>query len=307
MKNVLVTGGAGFIGSHVVELLLSRGYAVTVLDNLSLGSREWVPAGAEFLEADILDLDKVRAACAGKSGILHLAAMSRVLPSLTGGPSTCLHSADQNIRGTLNVLVAAAEAGVKKVVYSASSTRYGSLSAPHEEGMTPDCQTPYAVSKHCGELYALQFQRMYGLPVVCLRYFQVYGPRQPIMGAYAMVTGIFIDQRVRGQPLTIHGDGSQRRDFVHVHDVAEANVRALESDVSGESINIGTGVSHSIKELADLISHEQVFSQPRQHDMQETRADTEKCKRLLGWSPVLDFREKTLELLAEATARGNYA
>jgi nucleoside-diphosphate-sugar epimerase len=302
-----VTGGAGFIGSHLAELLLGKGYSVTVFDNLSLGVREWVPANAKFVEGDILDLETLRGLCRGKAAVFHLAAMSRVLPSLQGGPAACLHSADQNILGTINVLVAAAEAGVGKLVYSASSTYYGNLPAPHREDAPAGCHTPYAISKYCGELYALQFQRMHQLPVVCLRYFQVYGPRQPVAGEYAMVTGIFIDQRIHGRTLTVHGDGSQRRDFVHVHDIAKANVLAFEKDVSGEVINIGTGKSHSIKELADLVSADQVFSAPRPHDMKETLADLTKCRHLLGWVPEIDFVSGTRALVEEAVKESNEA
>ena len=299
---VLVTGGAGFIGSHVVELLLARGYEVAVLDNLSTGHHEWVAREAEFKEGDVCDLDLVRAMAAGCFGIFHLAAMSRVLPSLLGGPSACAFSAEQNILGTLNVLIAAAEAKAKKVVYSASSTYYGNLPAPHREDAPVGCHTPYAISKYAGELYAMQFDRMYDLPCVALRYFQVYGPRQPISGEYAMVTGIFLDQAKRGLPLTIHGDGEQRRDFVHGSDVAAANLRAFESDVRGQVINVGTGVSHSIRELADLISPNQTFTASRAHDMRETRADTAKCERLLNWLPAIGFEAGTRALMAKDAA-----
>lgn len=298
MARVLVTGGAGFIGSHVAELLLRDGYTVTVLDNLSAGKREWVPSGAEFIEGDITDLDAVRKACAGMDGVFHLAAMSRVLPSLSGGPAACLFSADQNIKGTLHVLVAAAEAKVKKLIYSASSTYYGNLPAPHTENMPPGCHTPYGISKYIGELYAKQFSSMYALPTVSLRYFQVYGPRCPSKGEYAMVTSIFIDQALRNAPLTIHGDGSQRRDFVHVSDVARANVLAFESNVGGgEVINVGRGESFSIKELADLISSNQTFLSLRGFDMRETLADTSKCRHLLGWTPEVDFVSGTKDLM----------
>jgi nucleoside-diphosphate-sugar epimerase len=300
ITEVLVTGGAGFIGSHVAELLLGKGYFVTVLDNLGSGNREWLPAKAKFVEGDILDLEKLRELCKGKAAVFHLAAMSRVLPSLQGGAAACLHSAGQNILGTINVLVAAAEAKVGKLIYSASSTCYGNHPAPHREDMPTGCHTPYAISKYSGELYALQFHRMYQLPVVCLRYFQVYGPRQPVKGEYAMVTGIFIDQWIRGQAITVHGDGSQRRDFVHVHDVAKANVMAFEEEVSGEVINVGTGTSHSIKELADLVSGNQVFTATRPHDMKETLADVTKCRRLLGWVPEIDFVSGTRALIEAA-------
>ena len=299
MSRVLVTGGAGFIGSHVAELLLRQGYQVTVLDNLSTGKAEWVPRGAYCIWGDVTDLATVRQAMAGIDGVFHLAAMSRVLPSLSGGPAACAFSAEQNILGTLNVLIAAAEAkSVRKVVYSASSTYYGNTPAPHYEEMLPACHTPYGISKYVGELYCRQFSRMYALPTVNLRYFQVYGPRCPSKGEYAMVSSIFIEQALRGKPLTIHGDGSQRRDFVHVDDVAAANVRAFESRAGdGEVINVGRGESFSIQELADLISANQVHVAARAFDMKETLADTDKCRQILRWTPAIGFAAGTGALM----------
>lgn len=294
MSQVLVTGAAGFIGSHVAELLVKRGYDVTALDNLSQGNREWVPSDATFIKGDVCDLPLVRRLCVGKEAVFHLAAMSRVLPSLRGGPSATLFSADNNITGTLNMLVAATEAKVGKFIYSASSTCYGNTPPPHYEDMPEACETPYAVSKYAGEMYALQFARMYKLPVVSLRYFQVYGPRQPVSGEYAMVTGIFLDQHKRGVPLTVHGDGSQRRDFVHVHDVAEANVRSFEGPLNAHVINIGTGQNTSIKELADMISPNQERQRPRQHDMAATLADTSRCKELLRWVPGIKMTAENI-------------
>ena len=303
MTKVLVTGGAGFIGSHVAELLLTRGYEVDVVDNLTLGNRDWVPDGARFIEGDILDLKLMRELCAGKAGVFHLGAMSRVLPSINAGPESALFSAEQNIMGTLNVLVAAAEAKVGKLVYSASSTYYGQTPAPHREDGPLGAHTPYGVSKYVGELYCKQFSAMYDLPTVCLRYFQVYGPRCPKTGPYAMVSAIFIDQWKRGEPLTIQGTGEQRRDFVHVYDVALANLLAFTKPVGGgEVINIGRGESFSIKHLADLISDDQVYTPARAFDMPETRADVSKCFRLLGWVPQTHFVSGTLALKKAAEA-----
>lgn len=302
-NRVLVTGGAGFIGSHVVERCLREGYSVTVLDNLSQGKKQWVSADAKFVEGDILDLDLLRDLTHQVDGVFHLAAMSRVLPSVGKGPESALYSADQNIRGTLNVLVASAENKVEKVIYSASSTYYGTRPAPHYEDGDFGGSTPYAVSKYVGELYCAQFSRMFGLSTVCLRYFQVYGKRCPSTGEYAMVSSIFVNQAKRGQPLTIDGDGSQRRDFVHVDDVAEANLRAFHAFMAkdGVVINVGRGQSHSVKELADLISPNQVHRAPRAFDMQETLADTTRCSAILGWTPTVPFREGTLRLINEMT------
>jgi nucleoside-diphosphate-sugar epimerase len=282
----------------VVESLLTRGYEVDAVDNLSQGNREWVPDGCRFIEGDVTNLELMRQLCEGKDGVFHLAAMSRVLPSLGGGAASALFSAEQNITGTLNVLVAAAEAKVGKVVYSASSTYYGNTFPPHREDGAIGVATPYAVSKYVGELYCKQFSAMYGLPTVCLRYFQVYGPRCPKSGPYAMVSSIFIDQAKRGEPLTVHGDGSQKRDFVHVYDVSHANVLAFERPGlgDGEVINVGRGESHSIQELADLISPNQVHTDPRAFDMAETLADVSKCWRLLEWVPTIGFVKGTLAL-----------
>jgi UDP-glucose 4-epimerase len=293
---VLVTGGAGFIGSHVAELLLANNHQVTIIDDLSQGKPENVPKDARFIEDDILDYDLVRDVVRDQDWVCHLAAMSRVFPSLEAGARGTIHSADQNIIGTLNVLAACVEAKIKKFIYSASSTYYGNLPVPHREDAPEDCQTPYAISKYAGELYALQFDRMYGLPVLCLRYFQVYGPREPISGAYAMVRGIFLEQARQGLLLTIHGDGSQRRDFVHVKDVAKANLLALESPLHGEVINVGTGRSVSIKELADRISPNQVFQSSRAHDMKETLADVSKCQQVFGWVPQRKLEDHIHEL-----------
>lgn len=301
-KQVLVTGGAGFIGSHVAELALARGYDVLVLDNLSQGKREWVPEGASFIEGDVTNLSLIRDAVAGRDGVFHLAAMSRVLPSIGGGPDTALFSANQNIMGTLNVLTAAAESNKEyrpcKVVYSASSTYYGTQPAPHFEDGPNGLSTPYAVSKYVGELYCKQFADMYDLPSVCLRYFQVYGPRCPSTGTYAMVSSIFIEQEKNGQPLTIQGDGKQRRDFVHVYDVAKANLLAFERPGLGGGVvlNVGRGESHSIKELADLISDKQVHVEARKFDMMETRADMGKFYRHLEWYPEINFVKGTIAL-----------
>jgi nucleoside-diphosphate-sugar epimerase len=298
-KTVLVTGGAGFIGSHVAELALARGYKVIVFDNFSQGKPDWIPDGADCLAEDVTDLDAVRKAMQGVDGVFHLAAMSRVLPSINAGAESAIFSASQNIMGTLNVLTAAAEQERKpRVVYSASSTAYGNTLPPHREDAPVSPETPYAVSKYVGELYCQRFSAMYGVPTVCLRYFQVYGPRCPSTGAYAMVSSIFIEQAARGEPLTIHGDGEQRRDFVHVYDVAQANLKALERPElgAGEVINFGVGMSHSINELADLISSKQVHVEARKLDMKETRADVGKCWRLLEWVPTIGFVKGTIAL-----------
>ena len=295
---VLVTGGAGFIGSHLTEALLQRGYKVRVLDSLVFGNREWVAKDAEFIQGDICDLETCRKAVAGVKGIFHLAALSRVAAALDD-VQACTNP---NIVGTQNLLIAGREAGMRKIVYSASSTHYGNRLPPHVEDMPPEFLTFYGLTKHVGENYCLLFDKMYGVPAVALRYFNVYGPRQPTTGVYALVLGIFLRQWAAGQPLTIHGEGSQRRDFVHVRDVVRANITAFESDVHGEAFNVGSGVNYSIRELADMISPNQLFEPRRQGDAEITLADVSKIKRMLGWETQVAFPDGVKELMAHLKA-----
>ena len=294
-KSVLVTGGAGFIGSHLVELLVASGYRVRVLDNLSYGRREWIHCDAEFLNGDICSLDDCRRAVEGVGGVFHMAAMSRSAASLDN-IEICTTN---NIVGTQNVLSAAREAGVGKVVYSGSSTYYGSHDVPHVEGMPPDFLNFYGLTKYAGEEYCLMFDKLYGVPSVVLRYFNVYGPRQPEVGVYALVLGIFLRRQAEGKPLEIHGSGLQRRDFIHVRDVAAANLAAFESDLRGEVFNIGSGTNISVKELADMISPlHQIEGPQRKGDAKETLADISKARRMLGWNPQVPFAEGLRELAA---------
>ena len=289
---VLVTGGAGFIGSHLTEALLGRGYRVRVLDNFSSGRREWVPAEAELIEGDIRDLQVCVTACKNCEGVFHMAAMSRSAASLDA-IEICTSA---NILGTQNVLLAARAHQVRKVVYSGSSTYYGSGEVPHVEGARPDFLNLYGLSKATGEEYCLLFDRLYGVPAIVLRYFNVYGPRQPEQGAYALVLGIFLRRRLEGLPLAIHGTGLQRRDFVHVRDVVAANIRAYESEVHSEVVNIGSGASISIRELADMISPAQEFAPARKGDAANTLADITRARRLLHWEPAVRFEDGLREL-----------
>jgi nucleoside-diphosphate-sugar epimerase len=220
--------------------------------------------------------------------------MSRVAASLDN-VEICTQN---NIVGTANLLAAAREAGVAKVVYSASSTHYGNQKPPHIEEMRPEFLNFYCLSKYVGEEYCLLYDRTYDLPVVALRYFNVYGPRQPETGVYALVLGIFLRQWAQGQSLTIHGDGSQRRDFVHVKDVIAANVKAFRSDVRGQAFNVGSGTNISIKELADLISDNQSFGPRRPGDAEETLADITKIAASLHWKPQVSMTDGIEEMKA---------
>jgi UDP-glucose 4-epimerase len=295
MKNVLVTGGAGFIGSHLCEGLLAAGYRVRVLDSLVYGKREWVPQMAELIEGDIRDIDACHRAAAGMDGVLHCAAMSRSGPSQEH-LDLCTQS---NITGTQNMLLAARDAGIKKFIYSGSSTYYGSRTPPHRESDPPDFLNIYGLTKRVGEQYCLLFDQDFGLPCIVFRYFNVYGPRQPETGAYALVLGIFLRRHAEGKTLDIHGGGEQRRDFVHVRDIVSANLAALKSDVHGEVFNVGSGTSISVKELADMISPEQVHIEGRKGDSLATLADISKIKAALGWSPQVSFAEGLKELRAK--------
>jgi UDP-glucose 4-epimerase len=294
MKTILVTGGAGFIGSHLCEALVAQGHTVRVLDSLVYGRREWVPPQCEFVQGDITDLETCRAAATGMEGVLHLAAMSRSGPS-QDSVDVCTRS---NILGTQNMLLAAREAGVARFIYSGSATAYGNLPPPHREDGPLQFLNIYALSKRVGEQYCLLFNEQYGLPTLVLRYFSAYGPRQPQAGAYALVLGIFLRRWREGLPLQIHGDGAQRRDFIHVRDIVAANIAALNSTVRGEIINIGSGGNISVKELANMISPDQILESARKDDSMATLADIARARSLLGWEPRIGFAEGLAELKA---------
>jgi UDP-glucose 4-epimerase len=202
-----------------------------------------------------------------------------------------------NITGTQNMLLAARDAGVKRFIYSGSSTYYGNRAPPHRESDPPDLLNIYGLTKRVGEQYTLMFDKGFGLPSVVLRYFNVYGPRQPETGAYALVLGIFLRRKAEGKPLEIHGDGSQRRDFVHVRDVVTANIAALENNLHGEVFNVGSGTSLSVKELADMISPDQIHIEARRNDSVATLADISRIQAALGWSPKISFAEGLRELV----------
>ncbi len=294
MNHVLVTGGAGFIGSHVVEALLARSYKVRVLDNLSQGSVDNLAdaKGAEFIEGDVTDFATCREAVRGVDGVFHLAAMSKVFPSL-GNPDMIDFCLAQNVQGTLNMLKAALErrAALRKFVYSGSSTYYGANPPPHAESQQPGWQTPYAMTKYMGEMECELFSRLYAMPTIRLRYFMTYGPRQPSTGPYAVVTGVFMKQWEGNQPLTIMGDGMQTRDFIHVGDIAEGTVRAFESAATNATINIGTGKSLTINALADLFSPHRKQLPPREHDIPHQQADISTMLRELSWRPRIELED----------------
>lgn len=295
-REVLITGGAGFIGSHLAEALAETN-DVTVLDDLSSGEIDNVPTSARFVEGSVRDGALVRELVTGADLVFHQAAVVSVDASIEN-PARC-HSI--NVDGTLSVLEAARRDGAK-VVLASSAAIYGrpkSVPIPETEPKTPT--SPYGLDKLATDRYAQLYDSLYDLETVALRYFNVYGPRQG-NGDYSGVISVFRDQARTGEPITVHGDGSQTRDFVHVRDVVEANLLAASADVSGEAFNIGTGRSVSVSELATAVkallgtSSDIVHLDARSGDIQQSRADISKAQSRLGYTPTVDL-EAGLETL----------
>ncbi len=296
-KIAIVTGGAGFIGSHLVEGLLAQGYEVRVVDSLVAGKRERVPEEATFFQTDICDLDALVSIFSGVHSVFHLAALPKVEYTIQNP----LESHNVNVTGTLNVLQAAKDAGVKRVVFASSAAIYGDSEAiPLSERVTPAPLSPYALQKHVCEQYLALFFKLYGLQTVSLRFFNAYGPRLDPEGPYALVIGRFLKLRAEGKPLTITGDGKQTRDFVHVKDIVRALITAAESENvgNGEVINIGTGRQVSVNELADLFGGEKEYVAPRV-EVLVSCADIQKAKELLGWEPTISLEDGIAELIAK--------
>ncbi len=291
---MVVTGGAGFIGSHLVRELLASGFEVHVIDNFAGGLRlDRMHEGAVYHKLDIRNPDSQKI-YAGAEYVFHTAALPRVPFSIENPYET--HEA--NITGTLCVLLAARDAGVKKVIYSASSSAYGDQTEmPLKEHFQPRPKSPYGLHKHVGELYCQVFSEVYGLPTVSLRYFNVYGPNASAEGAYALVIAKFVKQRLENSPLTITGDGEQTRDFTHVRDVVRANLLAARSDKvgKGEVINIGAGKNASVNRIAELIGGP-VERIPPRLEPRDTLADHSLAKELLGWEPQVHLEEGIAEL-----------
>ena len=294
---VAVVGGAGFIGSNLVDALVAQGDDVLVVDDLSTGYRRNLNPRAPLHEIDIAtDSEALTSALHGREAVYLTAALARVPRSVEDPVGT--HAV--NVTGALRVFKAAVDAGVRRVVYSSSSSVYGDQpTLPLTEDMPPNPLNPYANQKLMGELYARNFARIYGIETVCLRYFNVYGPRQVTEGAYRLVIGIFMDQRARGEPLTIHGDGLQTRDFTWVGDVVRANMLAAQSDRvgQGEAINVGAGAEVSIARIAELVGGPVVHQPPRGFDERFKRAGIERARELLDWTPTVQIEEGMRQLL----------
>ncbi len=296
----VVTGGAGFIASHTVDLLLDRGFRVHVIDNL-VGGREANLARHRGSADLVLDRRDVRALeagdalFAGATCVFHFAGIGDIVPSIER-PVEYLSA---NVQGTVRVLEAARHAGVRKLVYAASSSCYGLAAVPTREDHPIAPQYPYALSKYMGELAVLHWQRVYGLPVNSIRIFNAYGTRSRTSGAYGAVFGVFLRQKLAGMPFTVVGDGTQRRDFVYVTDVARAFLMAAETDRVGEVYNLGAGNPQSVNYLVELLGGAVVHVSRRPAEPDCTWADIAKIRRELGWTPEVSFEEGVRHVLAE--------
>lgn len=296
MASFLVTGGAGFIGSHLVEELRRRGEQVRVVDSFITGKRRNLAhvSGVELLEGDLADIEVARAAVAGVEYVLHQAAIPSV-PRSVADPITCNRA---NVDATLNLLVASRDARVRRVVYAGSSSAYGNTpTLPKHEDMVPQPLSPYALQKLVGEQYARMFTSLYGLETVTIRYFNVFGPRQDPFSPYSGVISLFIGALVDGRPPTIYGDGEQTRDFTYVANVVDGVLRACRADVSGTVVNVATGGRISLNQLFRLLCEligtdiEAVYADSRPGDVRDSQADISRARGRLGYEPGVSLAE----------------
>ena len=298
----LVTGGAGFIGSNLVDRLLLLGHEVVVIDN------EYSDAHDQFYwnesekvsnyQYDIRDYENTRPLYEGVAYVFHIAAEARIQPAIKNP----IEAVSINSVGTCTVLQCAREAGVKRVMYSSTSSAYGLKNdLPNVETQPDDCLNPYSISKTNGEKLCSMYTDLYGLPTVIFRYFNVYGERQPLRGQYAPVVGIFLRQHAAGEPLTIVGDGEQRRDFTYVGDVVNANIMAAisnpEEDAFGQVYNVGCGKNYSVNELAEMISENTVNIPPRPAEARLSLANNQKLCKTFGWQPSMNLQDWIKEQL----------
>lgn len=289
--NCLVTGGAGFIGSNLVDKLIELGHKVICIDNESAECHDqfyWNPKANNY-KYDICDYDKIAPLFNGIDYVFHIASDARIQPAILNPRK----SIESNAVGTANVIELSRINKVKRFIYSSTSSAYGKKAIlPNIETQPSDPLTPYSTAKVFGENLARVYYNLYGLETVSLRYFNVYGDRQPLKGQYAPVIGLFLKQHEENKPLTVVGDGSQRRDFTHISDVVQANILASEiKDGFGEVYNIGYGSNYSILEIANMISNDVKFIPPRVGEVQETLASNAKFKELTGWMPKVPLTE----------------
>ena len=312
MANYLVTGGAGFIGSHLAEELIRRGHRVRVADSLITGKRRNLQhlTGVEFVEGDLADMAVATRAVANIEYVLHQAA----IPSVPRSVSDPITSNRANIDATLNVLVAARDAGVKRLVYAGSSSAYGDTpTLPKREDMPTNPLSPYALQKLVGEKYCQMFTRLYGFETVTIRYFNVFGPRQDPGSPYSGVISLFSAALLEGRQPTIYGDGEQTRDFTYIANVVDGVLRACDAPrASGEIINVACGERISLIGLLQTMNRilgtaiDPIFKEPRAGDVRDSQADIDKARTLLGYAPTVSFEEglaRTIEWCrAESTA-----
>ncbi len=289
----LVTGGAGFIGSHLSERLLALGHEVVIVDDLSSGRLKNLETikGHPALglhRVDIRNQGQLKPCLAGVDWVFHLAGLADIVPSIET-PELYFST---NVQGTFNVLECARAAGTKRFIYAASSSSYGIPDVyPTPETAPINPQYPYALTKYMGEELVLHWARTYKFPALSLRLFNVYGPRSRTTGTYGAVFGVFLAQKIHGQPFTVVGDGRQTRDFTYVSDVAEAFLCAAKSDLSGEAMNVGSGDHYSVNRLVELLGGETVHIPKRPGEPDSTFADISKIRRLLGWHATMSFEE----------------
>lgn len=291
---IIVTGGAGFIGSHIVDDLVLGGYEVHIVDNMSAGKEENINPKAIMHKVDIRDRDQLMKIFEGARYVFHEAAMPRVQYSIENPTETN----DVNVNGLLCVLEACRQNKVKRLIFASSSAIYGEPDVlPTREDMPINPMSPYAVHKYIGEIHLKLYAKIYGLETVCLRYFNVYGPRMNPDGAYPLVIGYFMKLLSQGKLLSITGDGTQTRDFVNVKDVARANLLAMKSDKvgKGEVVNIGGGERFSINYIAELIGGNVEYIAPR-IEPHDTESDISKAKELLNWAPSVSLEEGIKEI-----------
>ena len=292
MSKCLVTGGCGFIGSNIVDRLISDGHEVIVLDNKSADNAKFfVNEKAQYACQDISNYQLTNTFYAGVDYVFHLAAESRIGPSIDNP----LDTVQKNCLGTATVLQCARKWGVKKVMYSSTSSGYGNNPHPNVETQPDDCLNPYSVTKIAGEKLCKMYTDLFGMKTVTFRYFNVYGDRAPRTRQYSPVIGIFFRQRDASEDLTIVGDGEQRRDFVHVSDVVSANLAAAFNDVDdehyGQVYNVGSGKNYSVNEIASWISDKQVHLPERVGEVRVSLANIDKIKNVFGWEPKVDLEE----------------
>ena len=288
----IVTGGAGFIGSHIVEKLKRLDHMVVVIDNeYSDNDNFHWRKDTLNVNIDITDYKALKKAFTGADYIFHLAAEARIGPAIENP----LNALNINTMGTCNVLQCAREVGAKKVLYSSTSSGYGLNEAPNIETQPDDCLNPYSVSKIAGEKLCKMYTDLYGLNTIIFRYFNVFGERAPRKGQYAPVTGIFLRQKAAGEPLTIVGDGEQRRDYIYVKDVANANIMAAisnpDDDAYGQVYNVGSGKNYSVNEIASFISDDTINIPPRIGEARNSLANIDKIKKTFAWKPEMDVEE----------------